>query len=88
MLWEKLLWYSNDKDDRILEILEQVLRVSIFRYMFSLNYKIKSSNADIKVVFAFFKQLNVDNVDDGADVTVDFPAVTLEDTLNNEITID
>jgi len=36
----------------------------------------------------FFKQLNVDNVDDGADVTVDFPAVTLEDTLNNEITID
>ena len=88
MLWEKLSWYSNDKDDRILEILEQVLCVSIFRYMFSLNYKIKSSNADIKVVFAFFKQLNVDNVDDGADVTVDFPAVTLEDTLNNEITID
>jgi len=32
--------------------------------------------------------LKVDNVDDGADVTVDFPDVTLEDTANNAISID
>jgi len=32
--------------------------------------------------------LNVDNADDDANVTADFPDVSLENAMNNEITID
>jgi len=59
-----------------------------WRYINSINDKKKSSNADINVVFDFFKQLNADNNVDDANLTSDFPDVSLENALNNEITFD
>ena len=59
-----------------------------WRYIDSINDKKKSSNADINVLFDFFKQLNADNNVDNANLISDFPDVSLENTLNNEITFD
>ena len=59
-----------------------------WRYIDSINDKKKSSNAAINVLFDFFKQLNADNNVDDANLTSDFPDVSLENTLNNEITFD
>jgi len=59
-----------------------------WRYIDSINDKKKSSNADINVLFDFFKQLNAGNNVDNANLISDFPDVSLENTLNNEITFD
>ena len=61
---------------------------SYWNYINSINKKITSNNADMHILFYFFKDLNAEKDYGNEEIKADFPDINIEHNLSAEITKD